>query len=202
MSNIVVIGTGMVGGDIVAEAARRGHTVTAANRSGKPVADATNTIVLSLDDTAAVAEIIDNANATIIAVSPDRTGGSTQPLVDAHRNLINHGFSGRVIIVGGAGSLVLDDGTKLVDTPDFPAEYADEAQALSAVLDLYRDSHTDWTVVSPSPVIEPGPATGNITLCADTPVGDHVSTGNFAVAILDEVETPRHERARFTVADD
>ena len=106
MSNILVIGsTGMVGSRIVNEAVRRGHTVTAASRSGKPVDGATHAIAVELGDTDAVAKLIEapDTDVTIIAVSPDRTGGSTEPLVNAHKKLIDRGVKGRVLIVGGAG---------------------------------------------------------------------------------------------------
>ena len=187
MSNILVIGsTGMVGSRIVNEAIRRGHTVTAASRSGKPV------------DGAAQAP---NTDVTIIAVSPDRTGGSTQPLVNAHKKLIDRGVKGRVLIVGGAGSLQLEDGSLLVDSPEFPEEYKAEAQAFVEILNLYRNSDLTWTMLSPSPAIAPGERTGNITLGTDSPVGSTVSAENFAVAMIDEVENPQHVGTRFTVAD-
>ena len=116
MSNILVIGsTGMVGSRIVNEAVRRGHTVTAASRSGKPVDGAARAIAVELGDTDTIANLIEapDTDVTIIAVSPDRTGGSTQPLVNAHKKLIDRGVKGRVLIVGGAGSLQREDGSLL-----------------------------------------------------------------------------------------
>ena len=204
MSNILVIGsTGMVGSRIVNEAVRRGHTVTAASRSGKPVDGAARAIAVELGDTDAVAKLVEapNTDVTIIAVSPDRTGGSTQPLVNAHKKLIDRGVKGRVLIVGGAGSLQREDGSLLVDSPEFPEEYKAEAQAFVEILNLYRNSDLTWTMLSPSPAIAPGERTGNITLGTDSPVGGAVSAENFAVAMIDEVENPQHVGTRFTVAD-
>ena len=204
MSNILVIGsTGMVGSRIVNEAVRRGHTVTAASRSGKPVDGASRAIAIELGDTDAVAKLIEalETDVTIIAVSPDRTGGSTQPLVNAHTKLIDRGVTGRVLIVGGAGSLQRKDGSLLVDSPEFPEEYKAEAQAFVEILNLYRNSDLTWTMLSPSPAIAPGERTGNITLGTDSPVGGAVSAENFAVAMIDEVENPQHVGTRFTVAD-
>ena len=204
MSNILVIGsTGMVGSRIVNEAARRGHTVTAASRSGKPVDGASRAIAIELGDTDAVAKLIEalETDVTIIAVSPDRTGGPTQPLVNAHKKLIDRGVKGRVLIVGGAGSLQREDGSLLVDSPEFPEEYKAEAQAFVEILNLYRNSDLTWTMLSPSPAIAPGERTGNITLGTDSPVGGAVSAENFAVAMIDEVENPQHVGTRFTVAD-
>lgn len=204
MSNILVIGsTGMVGSRIVNEAVRRGHTVTAASRSGKPVDGAARAIAVELGDTDAVAKLIEalETDVTIIAVSPDRTGGSTQPLVNAHKKLIDRGVKGRVLIVGGAGSLQREDSSLLVDSPEFPEEYKAEAQAFVEILNLYRNSDLTWTMLSPSPAIAPGERTGNITLGTDSPVGGAVSAENFAVAMIDEVENPQHVGTRFTVAD-
>ena len=204
MSNILVIGsTGMVGSRIVNEAVRRGHTVTAASRSGKPVDGAARAIAVELGDTDAVAKLIEalETDVTIIAVSPDRTGGSTQPLVNAHTKLIDRGVTGRVLIVGGAGSLQREDSSLLVDSPEFPEEYKAEAQAFVEILNLYRNSDLTWTMLSPSPAIAPGERTGNITLGTDSPVGGAVSAENFAVAMIDEVENPQHVGTRFTVAD-
>ena len=204
MSNILVIGsTGMVGSRIVNEAVRRGHTVTAASRSGKPVDGASRAIAIELGDTDAVAKLIEalETDVTIIAVSPDRTGGSTEPLVNAHKKLIDRGVKGRVLIVGGAGSLQRKDGSLLVDSPEFPEEYKAEAQASVEILNLYRNSDLTWTMLSPSPAIAPGERTGNITLGTDSPVGGAVSAENFAVAMIDEVENPQHVGTRFTVAD-
>ena len=204
MSNILVIGsTGMVGSRIVNEAVRRGHTVTAASRSGKPVDGAARAIAVELGDTDTVAKLIEapDTGVTIITVSPDRTGGPTQPLVNAHKKLIDRGVKGRVLIVGGAGSLQREDSSLLVDSPEFPEEYKAEAQAFVEILNLYRNSDLTWTMLSPSPAIAPGERTGNITLGTDSPVGGAVSAENFAVAMIDEVENPQHVGTRFTVAD-
>lgn len=204
MSNILVIGsTGMVGSRIVNEAIRRGHTVTAASRSGKPVDGAAQAIAVELGDTDTVAKLIEapDTGVTIITVSPDRTGGPTQPLVNAHKKLIDRGVKGRVLIVGGAGSLQREDSSLLVDSPEFPEEYKAEAQAFVEILNLYRNSDLTWTMLSPSPAIAPGERTGNITLGTDSPVGGAVSAENFAVAMIDEVENPQHVGTRFTVAD-
>ena len=204
MSNILVIGsTGMVGSRIVNEAVRRGHTVTAASRSGKPVDGAARAIAVELGNTDTVAKLIEapETDVTIIAVSPDHTGGSTQPLVNAHKKLIDRGVKGRVLIVGGAGSLQREDSSLLVDSPEFPEEYKAEAQAFVEILNLYRNSDLTWTMLSPSPAIAPGERTGNITLGTDSPVGGAVSAENFAVAMIDEMENPQHVGTRFTVAD-
>ena len=86
---ITVIGaTGMIGSRIVAEAAQRGHEVTAVSRSGGMTKGASRVAAMELSDTSAVSAAIDASDATVIAVSPDRSGGSHEPTIRAHRNLI------------------------------------------------------------------------------------------------------------------
>ncbi|AKK02080.1 NAD(P)-dependent oxidoreductase [Corynebacterium epidermidicanis] len=188
---ILVLGaTGMVGKDIAAEAEARGHEVTRASRSTG----------LNITDTAALLDAINAHDTTIIAVPTDRSGGSMEPVIAAHRALIDAAPAKRLLITGGAGSLLVDD-TLIVDQPDFPEIYAAEARAFVEILDLYRNSTgLNWTMLSPAPVIEPGPATGHV-LGTDSPAGEHVTTENFAVAMLDEAENPQFEGRRFTVAD-
>lgn len=137
--NITVIGgTGATGSAVVAEAARRGHTVTAVSRSGRQPAGAAaavaadvTAVAADLADSARMVELINAADATILAVSPDRTGKPVQPVVDAYRALIAARPSGRMIVVGGAGSLLDANGHRLVDDPAFPEAYRPEALAFA-----------------------------------------------------------------------
>ena len=119
------------------------------------------------------------------------------------QNLVDHATGARVLFVGGAGSLLTADGTRLLDSPGFPPEYAAEARSGAAALDVFRDApeDLDWTFVSPAPVIAPGERTGTYVLGLDSPVGDSVSAEDYAVALVDELEQPRHRRQRFTVAN-
>lgn len=199
---ITVIGaTGMIGSRVVAEAARRGHEVTAVSRSGGATEGASRKLAMELSDTAAVSSVMKAADATVIAVSPDRSGGSQEPTIQAHRDLIAARPAGRFLVVGGAGSLEID-GVRLKDTPGFPPAYYSEADTFSTILDLYRASKgLDWTMLSPAPVIGPGQRTGAYRAGSDSPVGDSISAEDFAVAIVDELEKPAHTGARFTVAN-
>lgn len=198
---ITVIGaTGMIGSRVVAEAAQRGYDVTALSRSGRDVPGAATAGKLDLSDTAGVREAIDQSDATVIAVPSDRTGGSHEPTIEAHRNLIADPPRQRVLVVGGAGSLVVD-GIALKDSAGFPVEYRAEAETFTTILDLYRESEgVDWTLLSPAPVIAPGVRTGGYVTGADSPVGAEISAEDFAVAVLDELANPAHRLARFTVA--
>ena len=198
---ITVIGaTGMIGSRVVAEAAQRGHEVTALSQSGRDVLGASTAGKLDLSDTAGVREAIDQSDATVIAVPSDRTGGSHEPTIEAHRNLIADPPRQRVLVVGGAGSLVVD-GIALKDSAGFPVEYRAEAETFTTILELYRESEgVDWTLLSPAPVIAPGVRTGGYVTGADSPVGAEISAEDFAVAVVDELQYPAHRLVRFTVA--
>lgn len=200
---INVIGaTGMIGREVVAEAAARGHEVVAYSRSGKAVQGAAHAAGLDMADIARVVEAVGGADVTIIAVSAGWGGQDPQPVIDAYRGLIAAQPAARIIAVGGAGSLNADKaGTLIKDTPSFPADYYPEANAFATILQEFRKSHgVDWTVVAPSPVIAPGKRTGEYVTADDVPAGEGVSVEDFAVALIDEAENPTHRQARFTVA--
>lgn len=199
---ITVLGaTGMIGSRVVAEAARREHTVTAISRSGAMPDGASQAKAVDFNDTPNIVQEINAADATVIAVSPDRAGGSHEPLIEAHRGLIAAQPQGRLLVVGGAGSLEVN-GVRLKDTSEFPAAYYKEATTLSDVLDAYRSSSgLSWTILSPAPMIAPGQRTGVYLTGSDSPVGNAISAEDFAVAVVDELEKPSHTGQRFTVAN-
>lgn len=192
--------TGMVGSQIVAEAAKRGHEVTAVSRTGREVAGAASANIAELGDSAAYRDLATEHDVVVFSIPPSRTGESHQPFIDAHEEISETLVPARVFIVGGAGATEID-GVRLVDTPGFPEEYKAEARTMGEVLDFYTSaSGLDWTMLAPAPAIAPGEPTGAIALGNDSPAGNHVSTGDFAVAALNELEVPQHQHRRFTVA--
>ncbi|MCL3777849.1 MULTISPECIES: NAD(P)H-binding protein [unclassified Actinomyces] len=203
--NITVIGgTGTTGSAVVAEAARRGHTVTSVSRSGTRPDGARTAVAADLADTDAVVALVNDADVTVIAVSPDRAGGPTQPTVDAFAALINARPTGR-LVVGGAGSLLDEQGQRLVDSPSpaFLEEWRPEALALATVLELLREAGDAlaWTFVSPAPMYPVAEATtGRYAVGADTPAGERLSAADLALALVDEAERDAHRGVRFTVA--
>ena len=108
----------------------------------------------------------------------------------------------RYVVVGGAGSLEVAPGVKLIDAPEFPPEYKPEAAAVGAFLDKLRgEMALDWTFLSPSALFVPGQRTGQFRLGGDQLIaneaGSSISFEHYAIALVDEIET--HVRARFTV---
>ena len=110
----------------------------------------------------------------------------------------------RLIVVGGAGTLFVAPGITLLDSGYLPAEWVGLAKAHQQVLENLRVSDIDWTSFCPAAYFDPGERTGKFRLGTDTLVADdqnnsRISMEDYAVALVDELETPRHVRARFTI---
>jgi putative NADH-flavin reductase len=112
---------------------------------------------------------------------------------------------GRYLVVGGAGSLEVAPGVRLVTTPGFPAQYKAEAEKGAAFLDLLaQEKQLNWTFLSPSALFTAGERTGKFRLGSDQLLTasdgkSWISFEDFAVALADEIERPAHIRQRFTV---
>jgi len=199
---IAVIGaSGMVGSRVVAELVGRGHQVTGATRSGTQVPGA-NSVQGDLGDAAFVQSLAAEHDVIVSTTGPSRTGEDHQIWLDALQVAQSNVGPTRLFVVGGAGSLLVDGG-RLVDQPDFPEAYKAEALTAAAALEALRQSPDalDWVLLSPAPEIGPGERTGAYQVGDDSPVGTFISAEDFAVAIADELETPKHRRTRFTVAN-
>jgi putative NADH-flavin reductase len=192
--------SGMVGSRVATEAVSRGHEVAGVTRSGGDLPDGVRAVQASANDVAVAKELAGESDALVAAIGPSRTGGAHQDYLDAVDNLIAavQGTATRLIVVGGAGSLVVN-GNRVVDGPDFPAEYKNESLTVSQALENLRTSDVNWTMLSPAFVIAPGERTGVFRLSLDEPIGDHISAEDYAVALIDELEKPAHNRKRFTL---
>lgn len=200
--NIALIGaTGNVGARILEEALRRGHAVTAIARDATRLPARANVTARSADvkDTASLAAALRGAD---VVVSSGRFANFTA--ADLLPALKQAGVK-RLAVVGGAGSLEIAPGQALVDTPDFPAEYKPEASAGRAFLhDLRAEQEIEWTFLSPSALFIAGERTGKFRLGRDQLLSaadgkSWISYEDYAIALLDELEQPRHVRQRFTV---
>lgn len=192
--------TGMVGSEVTAEALRRGHEVTAVTRQGSAVPGAAPLVgdLFNLDDLQKVGE---HHDVIVLSVAPDRSGNPHDGYIQAHRDIAAAEIDARVLVVGGAGALEVD-GVQLKDLPDFPESYKAEAETMSTILDLYHEAaNLEWTMLAPAPQIGPGERTGTYTLGLDSPAGTQISTADFAIAVLDEIEEPRHQNKRFNAAN-
>lgn len=198
-------GNGMVGSQIVNEAVTRGHEVTVLSRSGQLADEALAGKVSSqqadVTDVNKIQELAQDNDVIVISVPPARDGGDHAPILNTHEELAETLLPTRLFVIGGAGALQVGD-AQLKDQPGFPDAYKAEAETMSKALDAYRDSSgVNWTMLAPAPMIAPGERTGHYKLGAESPVGDSISTQDFAVAVLDEIENPQHRERRFTVAN-
>ncbi|TDP89996.1 NAD(P)-dependent oxidoreductase [Labedaea rhizosphaerae] len=197
---ITVVGaTGMVGTQVVAEAARRDHEVTAVSRTGAVRGDAT--------DRERMVELFADADVVVGATRP--APGQEHTVVETITALLDAAAATgtRILVVGGSGPLRTpgEPGRLVRDNPEFvPARWRGFAAASCAQFSVCQEHGADWTYLSPPAVLEPGDRTGGYRRGTDTllvaPDGSsRISAADLAVAILDELETPSPHR-HFTVA--
>jgi putative NADH-flavin reductase len=191
----------MVGSQIVNESLSRGHEVTAISRKGAGVEGA-RSLAADQADAHAFGAVAKDHDVVVLATGPSRTGGDHGEWLDAMATAFGNTEGTRLMIVGGAGTLTID-GVRLLDSPEFPEAYKAEATTAAKALELVRQTpeSVDWTVLAPAPVIQPGERTGQYSTAKDSPAGNSISTQDYAVAMLDEIEAPAHRRARFTAAN-
>ncbi|WP_348788785.1 NAD(P)H-binding protein [Leifsonia sp. NPDC080035] len=215
MARITVLGgTGYTGAAIVAEAARRGHEVTAVSRSepSEPV-DGVEYVVGSVLDPAVLDRVVPERDAVISALSP--RGDMAGELEGVIRELARRadGTPTRIAHVGGASSLlVAPDGPRLWDVTkdELPDTVKPEIETGMTILDDLKATPetVDWFYISPPEVYgawAPAPATGRYRLGDDVLLRAEdgtstISAADLAVAIVDEIERPAHHRRRFTAA--
>jgi uncharacterized protein len=210
---IALIGaTGFVGSKILAEALSRNHQVTAIVQHPEKLAPHPELNALKVDatDPGQVESAVRGHDAVISAFNPGWTNPDIFKLHVQGSKAIQEGVrrSGvrRLLVVGGAGSLEVAPGVQLVDTPTFPAKFKQGALGAREALTLLRaEKDLDWTLISPPAFLEPGTRTGKYRagsdqLLMDGQVPAKISVEDLAVAILDEIERPKHLRKRFTVA--
>jgi putative NADH-flavin reductase len=207
--------TGNVGRRVAAEALRRGHDVVGVVREPAAVQSPDARVHLVKGDATnadSVAGIVRGADAVVSAISPrPNARGLPAPSLAANSRALIAGLRAagvpRVLYVGGASSLEVAPGKVLADQPDFPDVYKAEAREGRDALAIWRGEARglDWTYLSPAAEIAPGERTGKYRTTDDQLLVDargrsFISFEDFAVAVLDELERPRHVGRRFGVA--
>lgn len=210
---IAIIGaTGFVGSAILNELTARNHEITAIARNPKETPEA-KWIAIDIFNVDSLAEALKGNDVVVNAYNP----GWTNP------NIYNDSISGskaiqeavkksgvkRFITIGGAGSLYIAPNIQLVDTPEFPKEIFDGANAARHYLEIIKEEkELDWAFFSPAIEMHQGTKTGRTgkyRLGLENPVFNDeqrsiLSVEDLAVVIADEVETPKHHQQRFTAA--
>jgi len=202
--------TGFVGSALLEEALRRGHSVTAIVPHPEKLAGREGLVAQAGDvyDSALLAKLIRGHDALISAFNPgwqnpnlydDQVRGTTSIIAAVKDAGIK-----RVLWVGGAGGLEVKPGVRVLDGPDLPDWVRPGALAtFNALEQLRREPELEWSYLAPSAELLPGERTGTFRLGGDQLLVDTngrswISVQDYAVAMIDELENPRHIRQRFT----
>lgn len=199
---VAVLGaSGRAGSEIVKELAGRGHEVIAIARKPEAIPQLPNVTPREGDAAipSALTERIRGADAVISALHFDIPAATLlTALLEAEVP--------RLLVTGGAASLEVAPGKRVIDDPAFPEEWKGMALGGIAFLDALRaEKEIDWTFFSPAALLFEGPRLGTYRLGTDQLVTDangdsKISFADYALAMVDEFERHQHSRARFTAA--
>lgn len=210
--NIALLGaTGFVGSALLNEALDRGHTVSAIVRHPEKLEPRDRLVVKRGDvyDAALLANLIQGQDAVISAFNPgwkdpnlydDQVRGTASIIAAIKKAGIK-----RVLWVGGAGGLEVKSGVRVIDSPDLPDWVRPGSLAtMEALEELRKEPELEWSFLAPSAQLQPGIRTGKFRLGTDQLLVDsngqsRISVQDYAVAMIDELEHPKHIRQRFTV---
>ncbi|MEI2271355.1 NAD(P)H-binding protein [Sphingobacterium sp. ML3W] len=212
---VAVIGsTGYVGTHLVKELVDRNYQVVALARhtDSIPSNDKITKVQVDINNHEQLVNALTGADVVISAfnagwTNPNLYEDFTKGALAIQQAVKDAGIK-RFIVVGGAGSLLID-GNRLVDSPDFPQEIKPGALAAADYLDTIRkEEQLNWTMISPAIEMNPhagGTRTGNYRTGLDAPVFDQegrsrLSVEDLAVAIVDEIENKQFTNKRFTAA--
>ena len=211
---IILIGsTGFVGSHILEEALERGHEVHAILRDINKMTKTHPNLFLIKADVMEEVELEDIFGTGYDAVISAYNPGWSNPDIyndfilgyKSILNALNDAKLKRIIIIGGAGSLIMN-GSKLIDDNKFPKAIYNGAKAASDLLDtLYaEEDFLDWTMISPAINLIDGKRTNTFKLGKDSPVFNSenesvISVQDLAAAAINELEKPEHIRERFTL---
>lgn len=198
---IAILGaTGNAGQRLVTEALSRNHRVTGISRHADEQAprDGVTWVKADVAETNDTAAKVAGHDAVILSMP-------FKSLDFANIEAIARKSGVRLLIVGGAASLLTEDGVVLLDTPGFPDFIKVEAEPARQVLDHLKSGvDYSWTFLSPAMFFGPGERTGTYRLGTETLLTasdgkSSISYEDFAIALIDEIETPKHVNARFTI---
>ncbi|KXO80015.1 epimerase [Acinetobacter venetianus] len=220
MNIVLFSASGRAGKTILNELIQRGHQVTAIVRDKSRLSDLSVSQVQVVEsdlvnmDAEQLSKIIQNTDAVISAFGPpsndpryvsdqnytDQLVVVTEKLIEA----VKISKAPRFVVVGGAGSLWFSPGITVLDSGYWPQPYVPIAKSHMKTLNILKNSNINWTYFSPPMMIELGKRTGKFKLGGDDLIKDeqghsHISFEDYAIALVDEIENPKFERARFTI---
>jgi putative NADH-flavin reductase len=197
--------TGNAGSRILTELLLRDHKVTAVARNPSSLPAGVESKQDDLSDVDRIATTISGADAVVSAYGPppddtDQLLGVIERLIAAVKKVGKI----RLIVVGGAASLEVAPGVSLLASGHLPAPWVPIAVSHDKALKLLQSSNIDWTYFSPAAFFEPGERTGKFRLGTNELITDEkgesrISMEDYAIALVDELENPKHARARFSI---
>ncbi|MEJ3744550.1 NAD(P)H-binding protein [Actinomycetes bacterium KLBMP 9797] len=204
MSRIVIFGAGgRAGRHAVREAQARGHEVTAVVRDPSRYAalatDHVTVVAGDVTDRAQVAAVADGHDAAISAVYDG--GADPTAFYIAAAEALSRADVGRLVVVTIATLLEAAPGVRLVDSPEFPAEYRPFCLGHAAGLDVLAAAppRADWLAISPAGDFQHGGVRTGGYRASGLDVESRISYPDFAIALIDEIETPKHHRTHLAV---
>jgi putative NADH-flavin reductase len=210
---VAIIGaSGNIGSVIRDEALARGHQVTAIVRNPEKITVKNPSLAKVKGDVLKdkVDVLVKGQDAVISAYNPGWTNPNIyDETIKAYQAIIagvKKAGVKRILVVGGAGSLEVSPGVQLVDTMQVPELIKKGILGLREVLYILRkEKDLDWIFLSPAGTISPGERTGHFRLGKDQLITDKngdskISIQDYAVAMVDELEKPKHKQERFTLA--
>ena len=209
MKNVTLIGaSGFVGTAILNELLSRGHKVTAVVRNPEKInVSNSNLRIVKADvsDTDAMTEACKDKDAIISAYNPGWANPDIYEETLRNYPLILEAAK-RLLCVGGAGTLFCAPGLRVVDSGAIPDAIMGGVKSLGEFYlnTLMNEKDIDWIFFSPAGTLEPGKRTGKFRLGKDDLIVDengnsHISVEDYAVAMVDELENPKHHYERFTI---
>lgn len=214
MKKVVLIGgSGFAGSAILKELLKRGHEVTAIARHPEKITvkdQHLNIVKGDVADTELLVSICKGKDAVISAYNPGWNNPhmyedtlKNYPLILKAAKLAG---VKRLLCVGGAGTLFCAPGVRVIDSGVIPEAIMGGVKSLGEFYlnTLMNEKDIDWVFFSPAGVLEPGEATGHFRLGKDNLLVDangksHITVGDYAVAMVDELEQEKHHQERFTI---
>jgi len=177
--------------------------VTAAVRTPSKYSDLPVEVVAGdVTDPAAIANLAAGHDAVIAAVYD---GGSdpAEFFPKAAQALVDGLGKTRLVWVGLTSLLPTESGVLLMDTPGYPQEYRGFFLAHQAAADLFAESELDWVSIAPAGDFDHAhPERTGAYRIAPAVADSRISYADLAIALLDEIDEPRHHGIRIGIAEE